>query len=951
MDANDERPNYFLLLGLDPHAPWDEAEFEQELSRCRTRWTRESNGIATNRTTRAAKQNLRMIAALQKAMRNPVARDQERADALTRQADRLQQRCRDVGRRIDIRLAKGYLYDVELAEVTATAGDVLAVDRDLARRLSAAEVRPMRPVAGPTAERLAAEPSLNAGLETLREKSLYDVLRRYDLGITPGSPRERLLDAADKLYLDGNSSSRKDAVVEAKQTLGGIARSAFATESERRKHDNSMRLRVLDELTATYESALAAVPVVHAAQVRRFLADARSAGIDLDEARDHLVAYFTARKWRVELPADEVRQALLDMVICPCCHSPNNPGVASCAVCGLPLREPCPACEQIVPTAAGCGRCGFPIGQRGWVATLVDEAEQNIDANEAVTAARLLGDAERIWRLPKGRTDALTERIQWVRSRIEAVSAASMKVVARVRQAMAAGDHMEALRLLGECPVSLPDHAGLLADAQRRVAAADELCRRSRLPGTPDDERAQLLSEALRACADHVDARNELARIPPKPPGRLDADVDMAAPSVTLTWTPPSERDVRYVVMRSTSGRAPTSVEGGRHEQRMEILSGTRWEDRNPVVGMPLRYAVFTERAGTLSATPAVAPRTVFVMGEPEVRATPRDGSVDLAWALPAAAGDVEIRRERTDGQEPVCPLASNGGLSLRDPDVRNGVRYRYTLRALYADPTVPGGVRGSVGRYVDVTPHKVPELPGPVEVAGAAPAENMTFYRHRVTLRWPPADSGTVHVVRIDGAAGLRAGDRVQQTELLRHGHVFTEPPPVPDPWIEERRICQYVPAVIVEGTAYVGHARPYAAIDEVADLRVVHTGSARQLRWSWPVGADSVVVAPGRLGDSAGLFDTATATSAVRGPGESTGALDLDPRIGTEAYLIVAAGLVDGGVRYLTTGREVLVGDEQIVDVPAPRRLDPQDTTTGAVDATESRRRRLFGKRAGSS
>ena len=127
-----------------------------------------------------------MIPEIQRAMRDPVARERERGAALTERADRLRQRCHDVGRTLEIRLAKGFLYDVEVADFTGTAGDVLAADPDLARRIATADVRPMQPVAAPVAERLAAEPSLKAGLATLREKSLYDVLRRYDKGITPG---------------------------------------------------------------------------------------------------------------------------------------------------------------------------------------------------------------------------------------------------------------------------------------------------------------------------------------------------------------------------------------------------------------------------------------------------------------------------------------------------------------------------------------------------------------------------------------------------------------------------------------------------------------------------------------------------------------------------------------------------------------------------------------------
>jgi hypothetical protein len=380
----------------------------------------------------------------------------------------------------------------------------------------------------------------------------------------------------------------------------------------------------------------------------------------------------------------------------------------------------------------------------------------------------------------------------------------------------------------------------------------------------------------------------------------------------------------------------------------MDTVTGTRWEDRTPLLGVPLRYGVFAERAGTVSTTAAVATRTVFVMGEPKVSATPRDGGADLEWTLPDGADGVEVRRERADGAEPAAPPVVHDGRRLADRDLRNGVRYRYTLRALYRDRTVVGGVRRSAGSAVDVIPHLVPEPPGPVEVAGAAPPENMRFYRHLVTLRWPAPAEGTMHVVRVDGPVVPQPGDRIPEADLRRYGYVLAGAPPVRDAWTGPRRCCRYVPALVVEGIAYVGHARPYAAIDEVGDPRIVRTGSSTvRLRWAWPAEADSAVVARGRRGDAVGLFDAA-ATTVVRPTGASTGGCDLDGAVGPGAHLLVAAGVVEDGVRHLTTGLEVVVG-EPVADVPDPRGLDPADTSTGAADGPGRRRR--FGRRTGST
>src|SRR5947199_5481148 len=102
------RPNYFLLLGIDPDAAWDDGEFERALADRKKTWTKARGGIGTKPATIAAKENFGRITHIQQTMRDPAAREQERVAARAATETERQRRVREVARTLDILLAKGF---------------------------------------------------------------------------------------------------------------------------------------------------------------------------------------------------------------------------------------------------------------------------------------------------------------------------------------------------------------------------------------------------------------------------------------------------------------------------------------------------------------------------------------------------------------------------------------------------------------------------------------------------------------------------------------------------------------------------------------------------------------------------------------------------------------------------------------------------------------------------
>ncbi len=46
MSIDNTRPNFYILLGLNPDESWDQAKFERVLREKRTQWSLDGSGVA-----------------------------------------------------------------------------------------------------------------------------------------------------------------------------------------------------------------------------------------------------------------------------------------------------------------------------------------------------------------------------------------------------------------------------------------------------------------------------------------------------------------------------------------------------------------------------------------------------------------------------------------------------------------------------------------------------------------------------------------------------------------------------------------------------------------------------------------------------------------------------------------------------------------------------------------
>src|SRR5256885_2131631 len=101
------RESYFLLLDIGLEDPWDEALFERQLRLKRNEWSRKKlNGPTASPAVMQAQRALDSLPELERIMRDPLAREWERAAARAQLADRHSAQLTDLERKLRIMAAK-----------------------------------------------------------------------------------------------------------------------------------------------------------------------------------------------------------------------------------------------------------------------------------------------------------------------------------------------------------------------------------------------------------------------------------------------------------------------------------------------------------------------------------------------------------------------------------------------------------------------------------------------------------------------------------------------------------------------------------------------------------------------------------------------------------------------------------------------------------------------------
>ena len=841
------RPNFFILLGLNPDQAWDEGKFQAALTAKSEEWNR----LSLHPTKGAeADINRGMIPEIKRVMAAPAERDKECQEA------------KKLGSANKTEVISRFEAELAVAEKSGSVvrAQIDKWEKELVGVMSRSEIErrikvPIHEIKPPPPTKPQLEPSkaqtIHSKLATLGQTSLYTLLKTLvNAMLHEGSRRGDLYNAADELRKIGLKNANKTPEGNLRDELAGLALEIFKTDDMRTRYDETLRQEKMESIISKYVEACKFTKEITAQQADAFLNEARQAKYSVDEAKQRLIKLAGDKKWPLTFPG-----TIVEKWLCGQCGQLNDPNDKFCTNCRDHQTRPCPDCENSCASAdVACGKCGFPIGGRFGVTVMLNDAEKLVRDGKFTDAQTKVADAERNWS-PRN-PDDLRRRAQQIRASIDqtlnAQHQAEAKVTAEKRAANEKLRHLIDERKLKAARELLQDLApGVIVDAavyraqiEGGYTRAQSFFEQAVKPGLTTNERVKLLLQVRGICADYPGVEWELSKLPPEPPRNLE--MSLAEKHVSLRWTPsPTEGAREYRIVRKAGSRPIAATDG----TTLATVTSLYYDDRTPDFGKAVFYAVYAVREGVPSATAAIADRSLLLPRDvifPTVESV--NTGINLRWDLPPGVERITIVRKMgsppqamTDGMvlQTYDPKASR----VEDRGLQNGMRYFYRITCEFRDEL--GKVHTSQGEVIDATPQQPPKPVNDLEIT-TLPISGGGF---QVMLRWSAPEKGKVIILKSERKPDLRVGTSLAKMLIVRYGQelstldgslMLTDHCP-------RAGIYYYTPltSIAETGSVFAGDPRRCVCVEEVQELIANPLGPTIRLQWVWPTGCQEVTVA----------------------------------------------------------------------------------------------------------
>jgi hypothetical protein len=825
-----ERPNYYLLLEIDPHVE-DAAAIAVAIQNKKLSWSKQQN-MGNQEAAGHAKANLARIPDITSVMADAARRGVEAQQAKVLLAKRAEDDRKDLADKIKAlaaggrctsdrvdQLVKQYDSRIDRSEIISRIQKAgLTVEAPASKRTASGKKRPMLDTSRMD--------QMRGPLELVGCRDLYDFLK-----LSPNSSSRALLDCASErssaLFKKDN-----DAATNAGKALCGHAMVVFANEAEREKYNNSCAAEAMEALRQTIEIVAGADQYLSIKAQDEIVRQARERGVALDVARDFIDDLASKRRWGVEhadkLPVEELRQCG------KCLTLTADRRDTRCGNCGEPLSVPCPRCGSVMPSVkAACSDCGFLIRDQ----FLVREEINKID--------KLVGDR---------RLDAALAAIETLNGKFAGWNAIADKrdsIAKKVAQRNTERKRLQTLqsqRKLFECRVAIQcflemwsseDARGLARQVSGEIERANrefEKAERSRAAGDADAAIAGYRN-ALAICADHPDAGRALDRLPPQPP--TDLAVTPEGTGFRLQWKDNDKNADDYLVVRKAKS-PPRSADDGTSPLATPATLGV---DTDPGEGVGWYYAVFSRRGKVVSTRAAHSGPHLRTGGLREIKSTPSKQGVLIEWKPPSGCLRVEVWRGLRDApsQIGIGVRVEGSPTQAHDTGLVTDTTYGYLMVPVFAHPVVPGEFVLGPASTLTATPIALPkpiaDLSARVEddivhLRFTEPGRGIQAQIRRVRSRSEAPEGcvlsseaangvGTLVVSTGLGRAQIRAGDALEM---------------------------HFVPFAVKSGTAVAGRAVSVVLVKCVTSLKADTDGRDIRLTWEWPAGVTRAAVCCGR-------------------------------------------------------------------------------------------------------
>jgi hypothetical protein len=892
------RPNFFILLGLNPDAPWSDAEYEKALKNKQSRWGRDATA-GVGASVHNAQRNIRLVPEIKRVMEDPQERAQEAIAARALLMEEKKQRQADFETRLAFLNAKRFIEQVELDKFVEAFKDIFTA-QEIKDRITVPIGTGASAPLPPQLEPILAK-NIAQRLAHLHMTSLYELFG-------PGSDMlstAALRKTANDTYLDIVRRAHNEDDT-AKKELAGYAKEIFESEETRKKYDETRRLEKFNALLKKLDEVMshAVEKHLHVGQVELFLQDAQKAGCKREESLQRIQEYARSRKWSMDVPAVG---SDAEKICCAYCKHLNDKGQNFCSSCNKPLFFTCPDCGQkVLCEYIACGQCGFPVGNHYYVERLLEDLELSLKRDALAEARDLASEAEKLWH-PK-KADVLALRISALKTNIDTKLQQFQKrqkeVSEQCTRLIAKKKFFEAQRLLrSTVDVMFVERETLIRRTEETIAQAEALMKRAQASGVSIDERTDLCCQVLHLCSDYQTARDLLSMAPPPPPQNLRAQIK--GQIVNLSWDLVPLRGITYHIIRKSRAQPKNSKDG----RRLESITGQTYDDTTAEIGLPLYYAVYSECEQVFSRQGAFLARSVLITQDvTRLIAKVSSHQVELSWVSPRNVSLICILRK--ENKPPVSLqdgtlLAKLGGAQkrFRDQNVENERNYHYAIYCQFENQE--RNLVTSRGVHVMVTPGAPPQVITSIDIKELEMTPEL-----ELLITWERPKKGNVVVLKSSEPLALGVGDMIEEDELSLHGQRLEYlPDSVKDTWTASG-IAYYTPVVLIQKWAYVGTTQRYCWVNNVSDLKSQNLGSAIRLQWSWPEQCEEVVVSfsPQGWPEASDLFTTTRHLS--RATYDQFGYYDIKGKLNQDYYITVSA-IVKFGGEYIparelrTTGR----------------------------------------------
>ena len=893
------RPNFFILLGLNPDAVWNQVTFENALREKRNQWSRDGQGVA--KKALVAQQNLALIPDIRKVLEEPKLREEEAAQARVELASGRKARYEEFEKQLAYINAKDTLEQAELNKFIDDFKDILSA-KEISDRV---KVKVSAPTATVTKTTQQYDPTkikdIADRLQIIHMSTLYELLER-----SPKTSSLELYQAAEDLYKDMVHRVPKTAEVTAKTELSGLAREVFKTDDTRNRYDESLRQSSLNRLLKGLDDIMNRSPnkEVHQKQVALFLSDAQKQGWKEKEAFDRLKEHVIQRRWIMVAPAvDNEAQKIL------CgnkdCGNLNDKNQRFCTKCKQELYIDCPDCGQRVSCEdRACGNCGFAAGNRYLVDSYLEEFQTLLETGELSHAQEILEKAEACWQPKKQDTrdkrwqtiasyKAEVKRLVDVQQQVEQDTAAELQKLINHKQFFTA---RQLLATKGSA-ISQQEVQQRIVDAA--IMQAQDLLKQIQKPSISQDEKIDHCRRALLLCTDYKEARDLLKTMPPSPPANLQAKVRDTV--VSLSWDASPTRNVIYKIVCKSRAR-PNSAKDGKV---LSTVTGQTYDDSLPESGVPLYYAVFAEYEQVTSDQAAIVTQPVLLIQDVlSLSAQVDTHQVKLSWEPPPNVQTVVVLCKK---QLPPSSIQDGTWLAECSPQqkefidrsVQNEQVYYYGCYCQFKNHE--GRLITSAGKFVRAIPETAPEPIKYLEITDTRAA-----HHYEIQISWRPPKKGRVVILK--SAQPLhQEGKTLPEADLGKLGKILEDRADrVTENWTQSGA-AYYTPVVIFQKTGYMGTSQRYTCVDNVQDLRHQNLGTAIRLHWKWPENCQEVLISYNAKGRPSPNDPNATTRKVSRAEYDHIGYFDVRGTLNQKYYINVAAVIKQGEEKIVAQGVHV--------------------------------------------